>query len=423
MVKLPIFVAIMIALAAPAAAQSGGAAKSSKEGKKPSASAATPMVFYLAKGEPEACGPGCSEWIAAEGRIDAGAVQRLRALLSRTGKRKLPIFFHSTGGVGTTATEIGRILREREMTAGVYQTIPADCAGASEQACRALKQSGQVFPAALRNVARCDSACVFALIGAKVRQVPPGARLGIHAVKLVIDRGVAANAGYSARQIASYQRTRLAEINARLRRYVQEMKVDVRLFDRSLQVPHESIYYLSRNEIVQFGIDSREFPETRWDTLDLGSTDIWAVKFFVEGTAKDRKELHTSFLRISCRSLQRVSLSYFRYAGSGESEAGTSMTFAAGDRRITLSRFGSAVKLDAVEPGASYITWAAPSSFEFLEAVAARDKIEIAEISGADAAARVTKLSTAGLSQAISALRQRCSGHPNLSSRPFEYMP
>src|SRR5262245_46356651 len=52
-----------------------------------------PMVFYLAKGEPDACGPGCSEWIAAEGEIDAGALQRLRAILAHPGKRKLPIFF------------------------------------------------------------------------------------------------------------------------------------------------------------------------------------------------------------------------------------------------------------------------------------------------------------------------------------------
>ncbi len=76
------------------------------------------------------------------------------------------------------------------------------------------------------------------------------------------------------------------------------MGVDVRLFDLMLQVPHESIHYLSRDEIVRFGVDGREFQETRWDTVDLGTPELWAVKFFVEATAKDRKELHTSFLRI-----------------------------------------------------------------------------------------------------------------------------
>jgi hypothetical protein len=412
MIKLPVFVSIMIALAAPAAAQSG-AANPSQDGKPAPASTQMAIVFYLAKGEPDSCGPGCSEWIAAEGRFDEGSAQRLRALLSRTGKRKRPIFFHSLGGLGTSGIAIGRLLREREMTAGVYRTIPAGCAGASEQTCRTLKQSGQVLPAALRNMAHCESACVFALIGAKVRQVPPGARVGIHAVKLVIDWAHGPKAGYSERQMASYERTRLAEVNAKYRRHFQEMRVDVRLFERSLQVPHESIYYLSRNEIVQFGIDSREFQETRWDTLELGSPELWAVKFFVEGTAKDRKELHTSFLRISCRNPPRASITYFRYTGSDETGAGTSMKLAAGDRSATLARFGSVVKTNAVESGGSYITWGTLSSFEFLESAAARDQIEMTEPGNADAAAHVTKLSTAGLSEAVSALRQRCGTKPD----------
>ena len=70
MIKVPVLVSIMIALAAPAAAQSGGAANPSKEGKKASAASQTLMAFYLAKGEPSSCGPTCSEWIAAEGRFD-----------------------------------------------------------------------------------------------------------------------------------------------------------------------------------------------------------------------------------------------------------------------------------------------------------------------------------------------------------------
>src|SRR5689334_21080576 len=40
-----------------------------------------PMAFFLARGEPGACGEGCAEWIAADGTIDRAAGQRLRALL------------------------------------------------------------------------------------------------------------------------------------------------------------------------------------------------------------------------------------------------------------------------------------------------------------------------------------------------------
>ena len=111
--------AIVVALAAPIAAQSESAdAQKSKAAPKSAApkSAAPkspPMIFYLAKGEDDECGPGCGEWIAAEGQIEADTAQRLRAFLNRLGKRKLPIFFHSPGGAGTTSTVMGRLLRER----------------------------------------------------------------------------------------------------------------------------------------------------------------------------------------------------------------------------------------------------------------------------------------------------------------------
>src|SRR5262245_14002565 len=106
-----------------------------------------PMIFYLAKGENGACGTDCNEWIAAEGQIETGSAQQLRTFLTRLGKRKLPIFFHSPGGNVTASLAIGRLLRERDMTAGVSETVPVGCAGANEQACRALKQSGQVLTA------------------------------------------------------------------------------------------------------------------------------------------------------------------------------------------------------------------------------------------------------------------------------------
>ena len=35
-----------------------------------------PMIFFLAKGERDACGPGCSEWIAAEGMFEGPQVER-----------------------------------------------------------------------------------------------------------------------------------------------------------------------------------------------------------------------------------------------------------------------------------------------------------------------------------------------------------
>jgi hypothetical protein len=411
----PLLVAIMIALAAPAAAQPGRAGNPSTPAKKNSPVLDPPMIFYLAKGEPDACGEGCSEWIAAEGRIEVGTAQRLRTFLTRLGKRKLPIFFHSPGGIGTTAIEMGRLLRAREMTAGVSETIPADCAGASEQACRALKQSGQVLASELRNVAGCSSACVFTLIGAKVRQVPPGARLGVHAAKLIVFRTDGSKINRSDERLVSYQRTRLAELNAQFRRYVQEMKIDVRLFDLLSKVPHENIHYLSRDEIVGFGIDTREVHEARWAALEVAPKQLWTTKYFVEAKTSSRKELRTSLIQVECAGPQRVRIAYLRGLGSGESGAKGAVKLAVNDRSVPLSAVSSALKLDSIETGVSFSVWTTYAAFELLEAAAARDYVEIVESDSANAALRTTKLSTAGLSQAIVGLRRRCGSTPDCS--------
>src|SRR5689334_16831375 len=78
-----------------------------------------PIEFFIAKGVPNACGPGCDRWIAADGHFDSEAAARLRRLLQKIGKPNLPIYFNSSGGNLTQAMEIGRMMRARGMTAGV----------------------------------------------------------------------------------------------------------------------------------------------------------------------------------------------------------------------------------------------------------------------------------------------------------------
>ena len=46
-----------------------------------------PIIFILATGEPNACGRGCSEWIAGEGQFDESASQRFRDFLAALPKR------------------------------------------------------------------------------------------------------------------------------------------------------------------------------------------------------------------------------------------------------------------------------------------------------------------------------------------------
>src|SRR5262249_9704272 len=83
------------------------------------------IAFYLAKGDANACGHDCDQWIAADGKIDVAAPQRLRALLAKIGKRRLPIFFYSPGGSVVGGLELGRLIRQQKLVAGVARTIPS----------------------------------------------------------------------------------------------------------------------------------------------------------------------------------------------------------------------------------------------------------------------------------------------------------
>lgn len=362
------------------------------------------MVFYLAKGEADACGPGCSEWIAAEGGFDIGAPQRLRALLARLGKRKLPIFFHSPGGLASQAMDIGRLLRGRQMTAGVSRTIPAGCIGASDDSCRALKRSGQPLDAELSNVAGCNSACVIALIGAKVRQVPPGARLGVHAgkpVRLYPDGRVK----------AALPSDNSHQSKAQIRSYYKEMQIATGLFDLGAKVPHEQVDYLSRDEIATFGIDTREFLESRW--MEEGQPPS-TMKLVVEAKGPGRKEFRTSIIKLACAGPRRIRIGYFRGLASDEIGATRSIKFAIGDRDFSFAPKGSVTKIDSIEPGGSFDVRFKYEPFELFEAAATRDGIDVIESDPTDSAraSRVTKLSSGGLSKALQGLQKECGAQP-----------
>ena len=185
-----------------------------------------PLIFVIATGEPNACGRGCTEWIAGQGRFDEGAAQRFREFLAVLAKRDLPIFFNSDGGLVSEAVQIGLILRENRMTAGVARTVPEGChlSFPLGDACRRLMQSKREHKARLYfGGARCGSACVYAMVGGSTRHVDPGATLRIHS-----------GAGHDIDKTENF-----------LRRYVIGMGVDPALVDAAAKIPSRSFRGLS----------------------------------------------------------------------------------------------------------------------------------------------------------------------------------
>jgi hypothetical protein len=125
------------------------------------------IAFYLARGEANACGRGCSAWIVAEGKIDAGAAPRRRRLLAKLGRARPPIYFHSPGGSMAGALELGRLVRDQKLEVSVAHTIPLSCDRDKpiEKSCEALKRSGRELQAEFDpTIAMCNSACVNRLV-------------------------------------------------------------------------------------------------------------------------------------------------------------------------------------------------------------------------------------------------------------------
>jgi len=371
-----------------------------------------PLLFYLAKGGPDACGEGCSEWIAAEGYFDFAAPERLRAFLSKLSGRMLPIFFQSPGGYIDQALAIGQMLREHQMTAGVAKTIPDACTSNAAPACRAAKRSRTAVSARLIEIdAACNSACVYAVIGAKTRLVSAGARLGIHSSKL------AGTSRYSAKASLAgmADKARLASSNAELRQYIKAMQVDDGLFQAILKVPHEHVRVLTRDEIARFGIDVRDFQETRWTFIpgQHGSGQDGVVKMFTRAS-NPGGVFRSALIRLTCGAPPEIQVKYVLARESQKRDlnghANVSLISGALDFAVPSESRPRKLKTKAVENSARDDRMA--GAMEFFEAAAMRPIIELVEQDASNVPAglaRTLELSTAGLADATAALRRACS--------------
>ena len=386
------------------------------------------IVFYLAQGEPHACGPDCSEWIAAEGAIDSGAAGRLRALLDRLGPRKLPIYFHSPGGSVDDAFEIGKLLRARKMTAGVGLTIPQGClASGADPACAALKRSNRALVAELDTTrAGCMSACAYALFGAAVREVGAAARLGVHASRIVVrvksDRPVPANHPVL-RQLV---RERQQSGDVRRAAYIQTMGIDKGLLDVIQQTRNDQMHFLSRDEIARFGIDMRDVVERAWTieldtrrdgkwwTVNRSRSGLAAVKLLYD--ARDRNGYRTAFVSLACVNKDQIAVAFGRERTADD---------AAPPRPIKAVTRGGDFEF---APEVSTLTDTTMRAFvvrrarvpvALVEAAAAGGTIEITETSdqAAQRPPRVTTLSTTGLARSLAKLPQGCA---DLSTVPTQ---
>jgi len=247
------------------------------------------------------------------------------------------------------------------------------------------------------------------LIGAKARQVPPGARLGVHSPKLVYVRAdgrVLIPQG----EESPGAKTRSAILQAEQYAYVRAVGVDVRMLEVASTIPHEHIYWLTRDDIVAFKIDPREFQETRWTVSEPRQQPLAAIKFVLEAKGENRNEHRISVVQIACVHGRGLKITYFRGLSSDDIPARRQVNLSIGGRRVLLSLGGTVSKIDAFDTGRSFDIRFTIQPIELFDAAEDHDSIDMIETDSRDAKIllRTTRLSTAGLSEAFGTVRRNC---------------
>ncbi len=373
-----------------------------------------PVVFFVARGEPNACGPGCREWIAADGTFDPAADGRLRALLKKLGTRKLPVFFHSPGGSIAAGLGIGRLMRERGLTAGVGWTVPQGCdpRQAREEACDRLKRSGHDLPAQL-DTARtmCNSSCVYALVGAAVREVGPGVKLGIHSSSISFSLKRTDGAGHVTRVPANVSpavmHTAMQAGYDRVAAYLREMGISAGLLAAAREIRNDRLRFLSRDELAAFGIDRRELVESAWWFVDQpsGGSAVKVIEAKDPGAGVFRKMV----LRLACGNSTTIRFQLMRELGTDKASLSIPLRVKASGKNFPLPP-GVAVTQSADKPPVEVRSADLPLS-AFADAAFI---VETAE-SSAPAAPRFAKLAPQPSGPSFDALLRRCGNEPAIS--------
>jgi len=344
-----------------------------------------PMIFVVAMGEPNACGRGCTEWIAGQGRFDEGTAQRFREFLAVSGKRDLPIFFNSDSGLLREAVQIGSILRENRMTAGVARTVVEGCrlGFPLDDACRHLMQSKREHKARLYyGGARCASACVYAMVGALTRHVDPGATLRIH----------------------SSIGGEIEKAENSLRRYVVAMGVDPGLVGAAAKIPSRTFRGLSRGEMQRFGFETRGVYETPWFAYHGPAGEFLLLKSVTYPTGDTGDQYRTRTAGLTCSPFHpSIRFMYHQELTAKESRTPPMIRAKIGDSVIDLTTLNP--QRDLVEKS----FYLEPQQLQRAIETGSFEITEMFDQSMIKKPSRVVNFSTLGLSANIVALESTCA--------------
>ncbi len=186
------------------------------------------MTFRAARLGDGACPGGCPEVIVASGQITQATPGHFLDFIEAHshGDLHAVVFLDSPGGRVIASMELGTLLRKIGAAAVVARVVPDRHGGTATLD------------------AECFSACVYALMGATKRVIPPESRIGIHRM-FVYDEKYHASGGHAGR----HRRFDAGGMRAFLKDYSSEMGVDPALISAAETVPSERVRILSGAEI------------------------------------------------------------------------------------------------------------------------------------------------------------------------------
>lgn len=198
-----------------------------------SAANAGSMTFRAAAlGEGGNCGGPCTRVIVAEGEIDDSTPEAfLNFIQINGGDRAIRgvVFLHSPGG------RVMASLRLAEM----FRTF-----GAAVVVARVGREG---FTAA-----RCYSACVYALMGARKRVIPPGSKVGIHRM-FMVERLDSEDGAPTSRTFAH------PAMIERLSAHARKMGVSQELIHKAERVAPDQMHVVSSKEMRRWRLAVEKF--------------------------------------------------------------------------------------------------------------------------------------------------------------------
>jgi hypothetical protein len=360
------------------------------------------LLIYLAKGQPNSCGPGCDHWIAIEGTLDREAAARVQRFLVGVKDTRIPIYLYSPGGSVEQSFVIGRLLRRRKAIARIGRTLVTACAAGTQidRACLKIKTAGGEVQADLTIYhAMCNSACGYLFLGATTREVAPDAVIAVHNSKLtLIVHGRA-----PAQLIAEIRARDIARANRDRTAFIKAMGISHELDDLIATVKFESLHILTRAELYRFGVDTRPFSETLW-TLEN------AARPYVHKTASAKKDdgaFRTMEWRLFCEAKDRARLMFAREFDQGAAGRSTVMMMAGPEKSVAFGQFPARV--------GSYEVWSDKVAPDLVNAIVAADHLQMGEsILAPDGTHNVStfEIDTTGLQPAWTQLVASCPAAP-----------